>query len=534
MHPSLLAITAYARSGALDYAWRMFRDAGLDRINDDPAVLSVMGRLLKDRALRETGKERRLLYREAAGAYNRAGDIGRETYPLINAATLSLLAGQQEQARMLAGKVLALNQVDQDELETPYYRAATRAEALLLLGDIPRAKAAFAEAISLAPRAFEDHASTLRQFGLILDELGEDRTWLDLYRPPRSLHYAGHMGLAAESNGTEHLIRDFLQKERIGFGFGALAAGADILIAEALLEQGAELHLLLPSTAASFRETSVARPGNDWATRFDRIIENAYSVRSVVTETDPSSHLALQLAAEVSMGQAVMQADVLMTEAVQLVILDRSASPEGPPGSSSWVCSTWERAVRRQHVLTAPRIPTEADAYAHEFPGASSDCLAAMLRIEWPEADTNILSREILPRLVKVFANGPKAMIAPRWTGEALFAAFATPVQAAQISLSAVAALAGVADICISGHYGIAARMDDPFGQMPCLLGHAAAMPRQIVLSTPPGAIHVTEDFATALHAGPSQGCPRTEYVGDLPLSGCGDPVRLFAITRNG
>jgi tetratricopeptide (TPR) repeat protein len=198
LKPSLLSIVAHARSGALDRAWRLFEEAGLNRVDDDAAVLGVLGRLLKDRALDAQGVERRRLYLESAAAYVRAGEIGGATYPLINAATLSLLAGKPGQAQALARQVLDKTQRDEDE--TPYYRAATRAEALLLLGKTAQAKKAFGEAISRAPRAYEDHASTLRQFGLILDALNEDKAWLDPHRPPRSLCFAGHMAMAAKAS----------------------------------------------------------------------------------------------------------------------------------------------------------------------------------------------------------------------------------------------------------------------------------------------------------------------------------------------
>jgi len=84
----------------------MFRNAGLEGVGDDAAVLSVHGRLLKDRALCAKGAERRRLYRKAADAYARAGAIGGASYPLINAATLSLLAGERKRAQALARQVL--------------------------------------------------------------------------------------------------------------------------------------------------------------------------------------------------------------------------------------------------------------------------------------------------------------------------------------------------------------------------------------------------------------------------------------------
>ncbi|MCP4616640.1 MAG: hypothetical protein GY844_09390, partial [Bradyrhizobium sp.] len=58
MTPTLISITALARSGAEELAWRLFRSAGLDRIGDDPAVLALHGRLLKDRALGLSGPAR--------------------------------------------------------------------------------------------------------------------------------------------------------------------------------------------------------------------------------------------------------------------------------------------------------------------------------------------------------------------------------------------------------------------------------------------------------------------------------------------
>ena len=134
---TLLAIVAYARSGALDHAWRLFAEAGLNRIDDDPAVLSVRGRLLKDRALAASaGAERRRYYLDAAEAYAASGRLGGATYPLINAATFSLLAGEPERSRTLAGQVLDRLDRGEAEPDTPYYHAATRAEALLLVGRV--------------------------------------------------------------------------------------------------------------------------------------------------------------------------------------------------------------------------------------------------------------------------------------------------------------------------------------------------------------------------------------------------------------
>ena len=527
----LLSIVAHARSGAVDYAWRLLREANLDRINDDPAVLSVVGRLLKDRALNSAGEARRRLYTEAAEAYARAGKLNGSTYPLINAATLSLLAGAPDLAKRLAEQVLELDQRTNEE-ETPYFRAATRAEALLLLGDIAQAKTVFREAIALAPRAFEDHASTLRQFGLILAELREDQGWLDTCRPPRCVHFAGHMGISDDDKSISPKIRTVLQDERVGFGFGALAAGADILVAEALLEQGAELHVVLPAPPALFRETSVAPFGADWVARFDRVLKAADTLRSVEADSAPTSSLALQLASSVAMGSAVMQADVLMTEAVQLVILDRDVPAQGRPGSSNWISSNWESAGRRQRVIAVPRMSGEPSAGGRASEELAPHVLVAMLRIEWPEPDTDVVAKNVLPHLARIVASGPSSLYEPRWTGEALVVVFASPAEAASVALTIIAETARMVDLRIAGHYGIVSLLENPFGGPPLLSGVAATLPRCISHSTPPGAIHVSEDFVAVLYAGPAEHRPRIEYVGELPAIGECNPIRLFSVAR--
>ncbi|HYE43005.1 MAG TPA: tetratricopeptide repeat-containing protein, partial [Caulobacteraceae bacterium] len=353
--PALLSIIAHARSGALDHAWALFTSHGFDRVDDDAAVLSVRGRLLKDRARAASGDERRALYLEAARAYGVAGALGEgATYPLINAATLSLLAGQAETSRELAALALALIDSGRDGPETPYYREATRAEALLLLGRMDEARASLAAAVASAPLAWEDHASTLRQFALVLDARGEDKAWLDPCRPPRCLHFAGHMAVADEEAGAlTDRVRAVIGQERIGFAWGALAAGADILIAETLLACGVELHVVLPGEPAEFRRGSVEPSGGDWAERFDVVLGAADTVRVVAAAAAPTP--GIQIAAEVAMGCAVMHAGALATEAVQLLVLEDEAAVGGAAGGSVWAGEAWRAAGRRQIVAAVDR-----------------------------------------------------------------------------------------------------------------------------------------------------------------------------------
>lgn len=510
----------------------MFRAAGLEGVKDNPAVLILHGRLLKGRAVAAKGAERRRLYLKAAGAYARAGRIAGTLYPLINAATLSMLGGRRDRARVLAQQVLDSGTRGEDEMETPYWRAATQAEALLLLGEIAKAKKEFKEAIARAPLAYEDRAITLRQFALILDELGEDRAWLDACRPPRSLHFAGHMALSSRGGKIERQIRAIIDRERIGFGYGALAAGADIVIAEALLEKGAQLHLILPTPVPLFRRASVARFGNVWARRFDGVLESAATVRSVAKECDPHSALAFRLTTEIAMGSAVMHADALMSEAVQLLILEKTANGAKPSGVSASAGAAWRAAGRRQHVIAAPRVRTAKGDPAARAGRQPQLCLAAMLRIDLSAAAPDAVAA-VLPKLVRMLSAQPAPSIAPRWMGEEIVTAYETVAQAAQAALSAAQVLQSAPGSRIAGHYALFERMADPFGSGEFLGGTEARTIREILLSTPPFAVHVSEDFAAALFSGPAEGRPRIEYVGELPSAKIEThPMRLFSLRR--
>ncbi|WP_417620982.1 tetratricopeptide repeat-containing protein [Parasphingorhabdus sp.] len=327
---SLPQILSLARAGNPVRAWALFRSSGWDERTDDPKALTLKGRLLKDQAKASVGADRARLYGEAAEAYAAAAGLERASYPLINAATLALLGGKRDRSMQLARDVVDMLEADPEEAETVYWRAATRAEALLLLGDETGARAALAEGISKLPYAWEDHAATIGQFELILAEQGKDDAWLDRHRPPPSLYFSGIIGLDETDPNIVRDIDAIIGREKPGFGFGALAAGADILIAEALHKAGAELHITLPYPVDRFRALSVAPFGDHWLARFDALVEAAVRL-DVLTELpdeqERSLAVAVELADLVAMGQCVRNAGVLKSRPKALTITGRGDEP---------------------------------------------------------------------------------------------------------------------------------------------------------------------------------------------------------------
>ena len=521
--PALAALVALARAGATDQALRLFEAAGFEP--HDPAALALLGRLLKDLATRRPGVERTRYYRDSAAAYARAAALSPASYPLINAASLYLLAGDAEEAARQAQAVLALIEAQPDEPETPYWLAATRSEALLLLDRDEEARLVFAEAVAVAPRAWEDHASTLRQFGLILGVQGKDQAWLEPYRPPRSIHFGGHMSFDPKVVRREHLdekIAEVLEEEKVGFGYGALAAGADIIIAEALLERGAELHAVLPGGAESFASVSVDPLGKAWRRRFDALLSRAETVRAVRPFGTPPDRMTIALADEIAMGAAVMNARRLESRALQLLVLDQgsSASPDADNGHSRWAEAGW-----RQRIITAPReaLPAGPPPPLPTKPHARLALLALALGQE-----TGSLG-ERLEELSGLLGRLPPASVPAYFTGTQVVLAYAEVADAARAAAAIVGATAERTPLAIGGHYGIADPVDDPFSGGQRLAGEPVELAAAAAASAPPGSICVTEDFAAALAAS-NVGDVHSELIGELEARDGRPPVALYAL----
>jgi hypothetical protein len=323
--PILAQIRQIARAGDTLRAWRMFEAAGL-LASEAPDALGLKGRLLKDQALRSGISERGQFLEQAQDAYMRSAGDRRATYPLINAATIAFLNDRTDHAHRLAGQVLALLESGEHEPETRYWLGATAAEAQLLLGKPDASRKALERAIGAAPDAWEDHAATLRQLRQILDRMGEPGGIFDHLRPPPSLYFSGIIGLPTDEDNTRHMVGAVLDQIRPGAVFGALAAGADIVVAEMAVLRGAQLHVILPTAIDIFREISAARFGGQWTERFDRLIEAAHIVETL-DQIPYLSHAAILQGSETAMGLALRRARTLATHAIALRIGRASDTP---------------------------------------------------------------------------------------------------------------------------------------------------------------------------------------------------------------
>ena len=325
-------VLALARAGALDFALSEYERFGLSAIRDNEDIMALNGRLSKDLYLRSSGQEAQKHAAAAARKYELAFQNTLGYYSGVNSATMALMADLPEE-RVMA-RIEAIEALLPVSLEiTPtdhYFVEATRAECFLLRGAREKAVAALHAAIDFDPLNYAAHASTLKQFMMITTKRGDALRWLSDFRPPRSLHYAGHIRLNLTENEEEEMrvtISDALQQKDVGFGYGALAAGGDILFAEGLLEQGAELHIVLPCTTDLFKRESVIPFGAGWGQRFDDCLRQASSVRIVTQDADWPDKNMNRISGLSAMGKAILKGQSLSVEPLQILILKETDSP---------------------------------------------------------------------------------------------------------------------------------------------------------------------------------------------------------------
>ena len=351
------AVLALARMGSLDLALSEYERYGLSSVRNHEDIMALGARLSKDLYLATSGAASKQHGLNSAQKYEAAYNDTRGYYSGINSATMALLADMP--GDIVKSRALHIQKtLPPVKNLTPtdyYFIEATRAECFLLLDDIEGAVKSLRLAIDFDPLNYTAHATTLKQFRLIQRKKQSAVDWLEEFMPPRPAHFAGHIW-NHESPPSRPLyenmlnqISDAIQQNDIGYGFGALAAGADIVIAERLIQEGAELHVILPSGADNFVETSVRPFGSDWVPRFAACMKQAASTKIMHLSSQAKQEDLYLIAGNVAMGQAIIKGQQFDVEAAQVLILDDSVK-----GSMTTLHSAkWQKTTLPQILVPA-------------------------------------------------------------------------------------------------------------------------------------------------------------------------------------
>jgi adenylate cyclase len=150
------------------------------------------------------------------------------------------------------------------------------------------------------------------------------------------MHFCGHMpsGTAggpgrlrgADEQRVAAEIALFVSRAGSPIGYGSLAAGGDILIAEQILASGGELHVVLPFPAADFVHTSVSSAGEHWVERFEACLGRAASVAIATARRTGDDEAAYHSCSTIAMAAAVGRARAMSSGPVQLAVWDGRSS----------------------------------------------------------------------------------------------------------------------------------------------------------------------------------------------------------------
>ena len=530
-----LMVLALARMGNGEQALELFREFELDK-SPDAHHRSIAARIMKDAALAtkdETERPAALL--AASGAYQEIFDASQDAYPGINAATLAFLGGQKETAADIAETILSLSEIA-DPLN--YYDAATSAEALLIADRIDDAAKSLQKAGAMADANAGARASSYKQLKIVSREAGLDHEAVEQLlkpvSPPTVVHFCGHMFLEEEAAETtlRHSINDFLEAHDVGYAYGALAAGSDILIAEQILERGAELNVIFPFVQEDFIAQSVAPAGGNWLKRFNSCLAKANSI-NFATEMhyvgDPDQ---FGYASKVAMGMSKLRAQYLGNKPAQLAIWDNVPS-NGPAGTGADVAA-WRSYGGSSMVIEAGDLNRDMGRSEAPDDDIHKRTVAAILFTDFPGFSK--LSESALPafwegvmgNMAKVLENYPGQIMAQNSWGDALLAITPDAPCAASVALElqsslenfdySLLGLAESSGMRIGVHYGPAYETMDPITGKITLYGTEVSRAARIEPVTPPGAVFVTEPFAAilALEAPDDYRC---RYAGNIEFA---------------
>jgi hypothetical protein len=151
-----------------------------------------------------------------------------------------------------------------------------------------------------------------------------------IFAPPEVVAFAGHM-IDAPGRATprfpavietkvKEAIRGAIRTLHASIGYCSLACGGDILFAETIIEEGGELHILMPFEKEEFIQTSLKFAGDEWVNRFERIISK-YPVTFLTHDKYGGNDDLFSLVGKFIFGSAILRSQTYHQEPNLLTVL---------------------------------------------------------------------------------------------------------------------------------------------------------------------------------------------------------------------
>ena len=553
------AVLALARSGATERAEELYGAFGLQDVGTED-IASLGARMAKDKFFAGDGRANRKDSLRAAQLYQEVFEKSGGYYPAINAATMSLFAGDTANCARMAALARERSAAAEHDggPQAHYWRAATRAEASLLLNELDEAKAAIMEAADHIDGDYSASASTRSQLLRICAAMELNIGLLDPLKPPSVIYYSGHMIARAGRSGqfdvdSEEMVRsqidDLLNKRDVGFGFGSLACGSDILFAEALLARGAEVHAVIPFDLEEFAEVSVCCGGPGWKERMDDCLARATSVTQATTGAYLGDDSLFNYAARIAMGFARIKAQNLSADLHMLAVWN-GQKPKFQAGTAVDIAFWRERNFSVEIIDCGPPATGNAGA----APSTNNDGQDLTRKI-YPVAFADIkgfsklMENELAGFFEKVMGRlgdvmdkyGDSVLFRNTW-GDAVHAVFDDVSTAARCALEMQQTLqeldVDTAKLPVRPEMRMALDVGPVFEGYDFIkkeqtyFGSTLIRAARMEPITPVREVFVTEAFA-ALSAMECADDIRCEYVGHLPLAHAYGDQRMYLLREN-
>lgn len=345
---SVLSLTkCNAKQRALDlfYSYKLY-------LSEDEYIRALEPRILKGLAFLKPTREN---FIAAATKYHLAFAKTGGHYSAINAATFYMLSGDRRQATELATTAI---KIAIEDLGPQYFPLTTQAEAYLLLNRKEDAMRFIGEAAKYNENNLQTRARTCQQLRLICRYLDIDQGILDPLLPETVIHYCGHIfdsHRPLSVQGEHELYRqieNLISNKHCAVAYGSLAAGSDIMFAEAILKQGGELNIWLPFGVENFCEVMVQPVGDTWVKRFYNCMEKANSISCATESIYLGDDTLFRFCSDVAMGMAIMRANSLNAKLMQLAVWDQNSSDQVASTYSN--IAKWRELGHHSEIIPCP------------------------------------------------------------------------------------------------------------------------------------------------------------------------------------
>jgi len=548
-------------------------------------IISLQGGILK--ILSRTSPE---LLVQAAQWYERAAllpgatdlpDAG--TFPLINAATVFRLLGQEDRSRKLATEVIErIGKIDVSRGD-PVWIPATLGEAHVLLESYELATNYYLQAVNVAIAqnrsgeliSIRTNIELLRAAGLTANS-----KFLDEHLGSVVI-FSGHMVDSPERiragypirfpnsppliDAVNRSIEGLLDRLNAKVGFCSLACGGDLLFAKAMLVRNAELHVVLPfaehdflRTSVNFGQTSEAWRG--WTLMFHEVLGKVPESHVHYATKEPylgSSDL-FHFSNQVLQGLAAMRARERTTCPQAILLLDKSMP--GQPGGTRSFGATWNTLGNVPHEIDLESLRAQLDhSSPARFPSVPPAAPTASCRLNRPVkallfADVAGFSRipewqladfleEYGRFLQELFTSpiGTAATYANTW-GDGIYAVFDCVTDAAAFALELVDPrttppdwqkydLGSSSPFRVGLHAGPVFELPDLFQGRSAYSGQHVSRAARIEPATMRGCAYASESFAALLTVEDNRSF-HIDGVGIHGLAKGYDRCRLYRIAR--